>query len=409
MRIAHINAFTVGSTGRIMLQIAECARAQGHDVYTYSPYPYSKRYQRLPEAPLGHAYFGTWSERWLHNLIGRIFGLDGCSMKRGTKKLIRCLRKQRIELLHLHNLHGYCIHLPTLFDYIKKDGIKVVWTLHDCWTFTGHCPHFDMIGCDKWKTGCHACPQIHEYPQCKLDLSKRQYRQKIGWFTGVQDMTLVSPSQWLADLTRASFLRDYPVKVIHNGIDLSVFRPTESDFRQKYHCENKKILLGVAFAWGKRKGLDVFVDLAHRLDDSYQIVLVGTNDAMDAQLPSNVISIHRTKNQRELAMLYTVADLFVNPTREENYPTVQMEALACGTPIVAFRTGGCPEIIDEACGVVVEKDDINGMISEIIRICEDHPYVAEHCTKRANRFNKSQNINEYIKLYHSMTTDGERA
>ena len=402
MRIAQINAVTFGSTGRIMLQIAEQARSHGHEVYTYSPYPFSKKYQKCPDAPVGHAYFGTWAERRAGNLLGRVFGLDGCYMKRGTKKLVKELRAQKIELLHLHNLHGYCIHLPTLFDYIKKDKIKVIWTLHDCWSFTGHCPHFDMIGCDKWKTGCHDCPQLREYPQCRVDNSKRQYKQKQAWFKGVADMTLVTPSQWLADLTRKSFLKDYPVKVINNGIDLTVFKPTKSDFRRKYHCEGKKLVLGVSFGWDKKKGFDVFLELAKRLDDSYRIVLVGTNEQIDRQLPNNVISIHRTENQRELAEIYTAADVFVNPTREENYPTVQMEALACGTPVVAFRTGGCPEILDRDSGIVVEKGDVVAMEKGIICILEKKTYSVRSQNWCIYDFDKCNCFKKYVNLYNGL-------
>lgn len=187
--------------------------------------------------------------------------------------------------------------------------------------FTGQCPHFEGIGCEKWRTGCHNCPQIDSYPKAYIDNSKQMYRLKRQWFTDVEDMTLVTPSQWLADLVKQSFLKDYPVKVIGNGIDLSVFRPAPSDFRQRYGiAPEKKILLGVAFGWGARKGLDVFVELEKRLGNGYQIVLVGTDKAVDKQLPQSIISIHRTENQQQLAQIYTAADLFVNPTREKTIP-----------------------------------------------------------------------------------------
>jgi glycosyltransferase involved in cell wall biosynthesis len=228
------------------------------------------------------------------------------------------------------------------------------------------------------------------------------HNRKKALFSGL-DMTIVTPSQWLADLVKQSFLKDYPVKVIHNGIDLSVFRPTPSNFREKYGiARDKKILLGVAFGWGARKGLDVFIDLAHRLDpDHYQIVLVGTDENTDKQLPENIISIHRTQNQAELAEVYTAADLFVNPTREENYPTVNMEALACGTPVLTFRTGGSPEILDETCGAVVACDDVDAMEREIIRICAEAPYSEAACLKRAEGFDHNQRFEEYIHLYES--------
>jgi glycosyltransferase involved in cell wall biosynthesis len=230
------------------------------------------------------------------------------------------------------------------------------------------------------------------------------YRLKKQWFTGVKDMTLVTPSHWLADLVKQSYLKEYPVKVIGNGIDLSVFRPTHSDFRQRYGiAPEKKILLGVASGWSEKKGLDVFAELVKRLDDSYQIVLVGTNEIVDQQLPQGILSIHRTENQQQLAQIYTAADLFVNPTREDTYPTVNMEALACGTPVLTFRTGGSPEIPDATCGAVVEKDDVDAMEKEILSICRDEPYCKEACLKRAEQFDMNLNYKEYVQLYEDCT------
>ena len=213
-------------------------------------------------------------------------------------------------------------------------------------------------------------------------------------------MTIVTPSEWLAGLVKESYLKDYPVKVINNGIDLNVFKPTESDFRKKYALENKYIVLGVAFGWGRRKGLDVFIELEKRFDkEKYKVVLVGTDDNVDKLLPENIISIHRTQNQTELAKIYSAADVFANPTREENYPTVNMESVACGTPVVTFNTGGSPEMLDETCGAAVAKNDIDAMYNEIIRICEAKPYSLEACIKKAKGFDKNEKFGEYIRLY----------
>ena len=212
------------------------------------------------------------------------------------------------------------------------------------------------------------------------------------------DLTIITPSQWLADLVRQSFLQDYPVKVIHNGIDLSVFQPTPGNFREKYRISpDKFILLGVAFDWGARKGLDVFVDLAKRLpSERFQIVLVGTDASVNKILPGNLISIHRTQNQRELAEIYTAADLFVNPTREDNYPTVNMEAIACGTPVLTFRTGGSPEIVNTATGVVVECDDVNTLEKEILRIQKAKPFSTQVCLECAAQFDEQLRFEEYL-------------
>ena len=278
----------------------------------------------------------------------------------------------------------------------------MIWTLHDCWPFTGRCPYFTIKKCDKWKTGCGNCqyPKA-SYPQSIVDKTARMWKLKRKWFTGIEDMTIVTPSQWLADLVKKSYLKSYPIKVINNGIDLSIFKPSISDFRQEHLIGDKYMLLGVANGWDLRKGLDVFLELSKRLDSTkYQIVLVGTNDNIDKDLPENIISIHRTQSQRELAEIYTAADLFVNPTREENYPTVNMESIACGTPVLTFRTGGSPEILDETCGAVVKSNDIDALESEIIKITKEKPFSKKECLKKAKMFDKNIKLQEYIDLFN---------
>ena len=396
MKTVLINSCNFGSTGNIMLEIAETAENGGYTAAVC--YPQSRDNSRKQKEK--DFIIGTRFSRNIHLMLAEITGLNGCFSYCSTLKLLKKLDKLKPDIIHLHNLHNCYINLSLLFKYIKKHNIKTVWTLHDCWAFTGHCPHFDMIGCDKWKTGCYSCPQYKEYPKSLFDNSKIMYRLKRKWFTGVENMTIVTPSEWLASLVKESYLKDYPVKVINNGIDLNVFKPTESDFSEKYALENKYIVLGVAFGWGRRKGLDVFVELARRLDkEKYKVVLVGTDDNVDKLLPENIISIHRTQNQTELAEIYTAVDVFANPTREENYPTVNMEALACGTPVVTFNTGGSPEMLDETCGAAVAKDDNDAMYNEIIRICEKKPYSLEACIKKAKGFDKNEKFGEYIRLY----------
>lgn len=398
MRVVQINMVHFGSTGKIMFQIAKAASENGIQMRTFSAIPASKRFIKLPPAPEGHAYYSTRLGSIIHSLLARFTGGSGFYSRFSTWKLLRKIKAFQPDILHLHNLHTGYLNLPMVFQYAKKATIQVIWTLHDCWAFTGRCPHFVLANCNKWKTGCYECPQWKEYA-AGADRSKQLWNKKKKTFTSLERFTLVTPSHWLEGLTRQSFLGVYPVKVIHNGIDLSVFQPMDSDFRKKYNCENKFVVLGVAFDWGKRKGLDVFLQLAAQLDSDYQIVLVGTNEQIDTQLPDNIISIHRTQDQQELAQIYGAADLFVNPTREENYPTVNMEALACGTPVVTFRTGGSPEIPDETCGSVVDCDDFSGLLAEILRIHEAMPYTKEACLKRAESFNMYHRYEEYIQLY----------
>lgn len=401
MRIVQINMMHSGSTGKIMFGLAETARKAEHQVYTFSPRYYHRgRNPHFPDIE-GHEYFGSPLENMLHLRAAQITGLQGYFSWFGTKELLSKVSAIRPDVIHLHNLHNRTINLPMLVAYIKKRKIPTLWTLHDCWAFTGQCPHFTMAKCDKWKSGCGGCSQIRSYPDAFVDRTRFMWKKKRSWFTGVPDMTLVTPSQWLADLVKQSFLREYSVKVIPNGIDLSIFKPRVSDFRKRYRIpDGKNILLGVAFGWGVRKGLDVFLELAKRLDGAkYQIVLVGTDDSVDKQLPESILSIHRTENQQQLVEIYAAADLFVNPTREENYPTVNMESIACGTPVLTFRTGGSPEIVSPDTGSVVGCDDVDSLEKEIVRICQTRPYTEEQCLNRAAEFDQFHRFKEYIRLY----------
>lgn len=390
MRIAQINATCgAGSTGKICISVSELLSENGVENYIF----YSSG---SSDYPLGIKYANEIAIK-MQTLVSRISGNYGFEARSITERLIKELERISPNIIHIHNIHSHSCNLEILFKYIKEKNIKVYWTLHDCWAFTGYCPHFDMIGCDKWKTECNNCPQSGQFSWF-FDRSEYLYDKKKSAIEGT-DLTIITPSQWLAGLVKESFFKDYPVKVINNGIDLNVFKPTDSDFRKKHNLENKYMVLGVAFGWGKRKGLDVFCELAKRLDNKrYQIVLVGTNDDVDKLLPKNIISIHRTQNQHELAEIYTAADLFVNPTREENYPTVNMEAIACGTPVVTFNTGGSPEMLDSTCGTVVEKNDIDGIYNEIKRVCETQPYSKDDCLKRAERFDKNLRFTEYLNL-----------
>lgn len=394
--LISINLGNRGSTGHIMRNLSALAEEKGFRAY--QAYPRSRSSLPPAKGDIVLCNFVAWR---LNRELARYTGYNGCFAVITTLRLLSKLNKIDPDILHFHNLHNSYINLPLLFRYVKKHHIPVVWTLHDCWSFTGRCPYFDITKCDKWLAGCGNCPYPQgAYPPANVDRSARMWMLKKKWFTGVEDMTIVTPSSWLAILVKESYLKDYPVKVIHNGIDLSVFQPTDGNFRQKHDIEDKYMLLGVADSWGERKGLDVFIELSKRLDPGrFQIVLVGTNREVDELLPGSIISVHHTQSQKELAELYTAADLFVNPTREENYPTVNMEALACGTPVVTFRTGGSPESLDETCGSVVDCDDIDALEQEICRIEKEHPFSYEACLNRAKEFDKNFLFREYVDLY----------
>lgn len=390
MKIVQINATaSSGSTGKITLAVSKLLTEKGVENYIL----YSLGESKAPNA----IRFMNSTEGKIQALSSRVFGHYGFTSKKATKRVIKELDKIEPDIVHLHNLHSHDLHLGILFRYFKEKKIKLYWTFHDCWAFTAYCPYFDLAECEKWKSSCQHCSQRKQFSWF-FDRSKALYQRKKELFSGL-DLTIITPSAWLADLVSQSFLCDYPVRVINNGIDLDVFRPRESDFRQKHGLENKFVLLGVAFGWGKRKGLDVFRFLAERLDDSFRIVLVGTNDDIDKTLPKSILSIHRTENQEELAAIYSAADLFVNPTREENYPTVNMESLACGTPVVTFRTGGSAEMLSDACGATVPRGDMEAMLERIMTIAKDKPFTEEACLEKAKDFDAMTRYREYVSLY----------
>ena len=392
--ILEINtSYGIGSTGRIMRAIGMEAQKKAYDV----EYICSNKNDSSGNV----TFLQTPFEYKVNNICSRLLSNEGNGSCSNTAKLIKRLESEDVELIHIHNIHGHYINARILFSYIKQKNIPVVWTLHDCWAFTGQCPHFTMTKCDKWKTGCHGCSCYRNYPQYTFDNTKFMWEQKKKWFTGVQNMTIVTPSRWLADLVSESFLKDYPIRVIHNGIDLKIFKPTSSDFREKYAIK-KYMILGVAFGWGKKKGLDVFIELRKRLSEEFSIVLVGTNNSVDQALPVNITSIHKTNNTKELAEIYTAADVFVIPTREDNYPIVNMEAISCGTPVVTFETGGSPEMLDQDTGVVVPCDDVNALEDSTRRICEEKPFLVEKCVTKAKVFDQDVRYKEYVNLINGM-------
>ena len=337
-----------------------------------------------------------------HALFSRVTGRHGCFSKRATKRLLKIIEDFSPDVIHLHNLHGWYINLPMLFSFLKQRGIPVVWTLHDCWSFTGQCPYFTVSGCEKWITGCGGCSSFREYPAAYVDATKRMWQRKKEWFIGVPNLTLVTPSHWLKGLVTQSFLKDYDCRVLPNGIDLAVFQPTESDFRRRHGLQDKFVVLSVAFGWDERKGLDIMIELAGLLPEQYQIVLVGTNARVDRQLPDTILSLHRTFDKTELAGLYTMADIFVNPTREDNYPTVNMEALACGTQVLTSGVGGSAEMIDDSCGSVVTELSAAAFAKEIRRLCEINPYAESACLAKAREFDQNNAYARYLQLFSEL-------
>jgi glycosyltransferase involved in cell wall biosynthesis len=392
MRILQINSvYGVGSTGRIVKDISELLIEKGYESYVaygcgtvHAANIYrmeSKFYQKI------------------NILKTRMFGKHGFYNKIATCKLIRWIDTVNPDVIHLHNIHGHYINIEILFKYLKKIDKPIIWTLHDCWSFTGHCSHFDYVQCDKWKMGCFDCPQKREYPDSWIfDRSKIAWRSKKKLITDLDKIMIITPSRWLSELVKQSFLKKYPVQVVSNGIELQVFEPKKGNILKENGLDNKKVVLCVAGQWNERKGLFLLNELSKKIHSDYRLVVVGVEKKQDKNLNDNIITIYKTNNINELAELYSRADFFVNLTLEDNFPTVNLEALACGTPVITFETGGSPESINEKCGKIVEKGNVDAIV-EAINEMEGNDYT-EECIKQAENYDKKERFSEYINLYN---------
>lgn len=356
MKVLMINVVCgIRSTGRICTDLATALEQQGHEVKI----AYGR--ENVPETFERYAvHIGKKLDLIIHGLRGRILDQCGWGSKNATRKFIRWAEEYNPDMLWLHNLHGYYINIPILFEWIKsRPFMKVQWTLHDCWAFTGHCAYFSMANCYKWKEECGKCDEKKSYPKSLLlDNSRKNYLFKKKAFLGVKNMLLIVPSQWLARYVKESFLADYPIEIQYNSIDKNIFRPTPSCFRENYKLKNKIIILGVATVWDKRKGLDDFIELSKMLNHNYQIVLVGLNKKQIRKLPKNILGIEKTNNAYELAGIYSTADVFVNPSKEETFGMTTVEAEECGTPAIVYKDTACEEIVKARDGIIVEQNVI---------------------------------------------------
>ena len=388
-----------GSTGRIAENIGILANQNGFETYIV----HGPRY--VNPSVLKSICTESLVEEKVHGVVSRLFDAHGLGSICATKKLIRKIREIEPDIIHLHNIHGYFINYPILFEYLKESKIPVVWTLHDIWPFTGHCSYFEL-DCQNWQSDCQNCKLTHTYPKSYLDFSHRNFRMKKEAFTGVENMILLPVSDWLDGLLKKSFLKDYKTRVIHNGVDVSVFnvRNDRDDIKRKYGVTAKKIILGVASPFTPKKGFDDFVKLRQMLPSEYQILLVGLTTEQINVLPAGITGIARTQNIQELASLYSTADVFVNLTYADNFPTTNLEALACGTPVVTYRTGGSPEAVDEFTGIVVRKGDLVAAKDAVISICEKgREFYSQQCRTHAEQnFNKDDCFRKYIDLYREL-------
>lgn len=366
MRYVQINSVPNGSTGTVMKRVEREQLSAGDECW--------RMWGRGRAAENDHEVnFGSKVEFYVDVLQTRLDDCAGFHSEAATRRLLAKLEEIDPGIVHLHNLHGYYVNVEILFDWLARHRCQVRWTLHDCWAFTGHCAHFLYIGCDRWRNGCHDCPQKHDYPASYiLDSSARNYERKRVAFTSIapERMNLITPSRWLEGLVRGSFLGCYPVEVRRNTVDTTVFKPTSSDFRERYGVGDRFMVLGVASSWTARKGLSDFIKLTRELDQGrFAVVLVGLSKRQLKRLPDGIIGIGRTSSQRELAEVYSTADILFNPTREDTFPTVNLEAEACGTPVVTYDTGGCKETLMSKSLNSIVVDGFDGAAVLIRAMC----------------------------------------
>lgn len=383
-----------GSTGRIAEMIGRTAKERGYDCYM----AYGRYYQ---PSELKVIKMGNNLTNNTHAVLSRIFDNHGLLSSCPTYSLIEQIKQIKPDIVHLHNIHGYFLNYRILFEYLKTTKTPIIWTLHDCWSFTGHCCYFDVVGCEKWKTGCEKCPGLLNYPKSLLfDRSIQNYQLKKDLFTAVADrMTLIPVSDWLAGFVKESFLKDATIHTIHNGVDTAIFKYTNEPYIKIPN--GKKLVLGVAAIWDYRKGLDDIIKLSRILDEDYQIVVVGLTHRQIENLPPNIIGIEHTESLQELVQLYSSASVFINPTREDNFPTTNIEALSCGTPVITYRTGGSIEAVTPDTGSIIEQGDIEELNRQIIRISkQDRDTWRKACRKRAvEHFEMRDRYTEYVDIY----------
>lgn len=401
MRVYQVNVVCgSGSTGRIATDLAQTIQKHGGE----SRIAYGRG-----DAPKGidSIKISNKLDLYTHVMLTRITDRHGLYSRGATKRLIKDVREYEPDIIHLHNIHGYYVNYEMLFEFLKDYNRPIVWTLHDCWPYTGHCAYFDYVGCEKWKTACFECPQKLKYPSSILiDNSKNNFQKKMKAFTSLDNITIVTVSEWLKRITKKSFLKKFTIEKISNGIDLQIMKPTESDLKEKYHLENKKILLGVATVWDERKGLHTFYELSNYLPEQYRIVLIGLSKQQKENKPKGILAIDKISNPVEMARWYSVADVFVNTSVEETMGLTTVEAMACGTPVIVMNTTASPELVNDECGKIVEPNDMEMLKSAIFTISKNDQ-VSAHCVNHAKEYEKDKQYKQYIDLYKRILCEME--
>ena len=390
MKLLQINVTSNwGSTGKIAEQIGQCAMRHGWESYVAYGRMHNPSQNKLIR-------IGTMADVYLHYAEQRLLDNEGLASRRATRKFLKDIDRIKPDIVHLHVIHDHYLNYSLLFRYLAERKIPVVWTFHDCWAFTGHCFHFVTKNCERWKTECHHCPLRHEYPNTVADRSRKNFQLKKSLFSGNKKLTIVACSDWIRDFASQSFLKENRIEVIKNGIDLNTFKPSSEK------CTEKFRILAVSSIWNKQKGLDDILQLRNMLTEEYEIVVVGVTKQQRDSLPNDIVGIERTNNVQELVELYSSSAVLINPTYADTFPTVNLEALACGTPVITYRTGGSPEAVDTKTGIVVPQGDVSAM-ADAIRSLKRSPLSTADCRARAvAEFDRNTCFEKYIQLYNDI-------
>lgn len=359
MKVLFVNSVCdYGSTGKIVRDLANGLKKEGHEILICYG-----RHQAKEDTDT--FYIGDKLTTYSHVFMTRVFNRHGLHSNRATQKLIEKIETFNPDVIHLHNLHGYYLNVEMLFEALKTFKGKIYWTFHDCWPISGSSAYFDYHGCKTWDEGCVECNSTRDYPEALVfKRQKKNFLWKKKAFSGLDNLTLVTPSYWLKELLAKSFLAQYPCEVIHNGINTNLFKPTyDAELTKKY--ENKLVLLGVASIWEQRKGLNDFIKLSTMISDNYKIVLIGLTEEQKKSLPTAIDGVLRTDSAEQLAAYYTLSHRFINPTYEDNYPTTNIEALCCHTPVIAYDTGGNKEVSIKPFMTIVPQGDLEAIVHEL--------------------------------------------
>ena len=387
----------VGSTGRITESIGEIATANGWDCYI----AYGARY--VGKSNMNSVAVGSICCEYRHALKSLLFDMHGLGSSYETRRLIDKVKSIKPDVIHLHCIHGYYLNYKILFEYLNTTNIPVVWTFHDCWALTGHCAHFVEANCNKWMQGCFDCPLSKKYPTSITDFSKRNYLLKRDLFSTCKNLHIVSVSEWLNECVSYSFLKDKPMCVIPNGVDLDVFREQEtSNLFDSY--EGKFVILGVATQWNAGKGFEDYLKLSQYLNEDEVIVLVGLNKKQIPILPTNIVGLECVSSPKMLAQVYARADVLLSLSYAETFGMTIVEAAACGTPAVVYDNTAQKTLVTEQTGEIVQTGNVQDVFKAIQVIKQNgKEYYKKECRNRVElSFDKNKCFEKYIKLYNEL-------